>query len=146
MGYLDHYGEGEERREKRIKRIVISALILLIAGSVLYYVFKNYREERQVKRFYALLAAHDYTAAYRMWGCTETSPCRDYSFDRFMRDWGPESNNANPSAVKIVKSRSCGSGVIITARIGEHEEKLWVQRGDTIVGFSPWPACPASGR
>lgn len=146
MGYFDHYGHGEERREKFIKRGIVALIVLLIAGSVLYYLFKNFREERQVKRFYAQLAKKDYHEAYRMWGCTEETPCRDYSFDRFMEDWGPNSVNAKAAEVDIVRSRSCGSGVIITTKIGDHEEKLWVQRGDTVVGYSPWPACPASGR
>lgn len=146
MGYLDHYGEGQERREKLIKRTAISVLVLLIAGAVLFYLFKNFREERQVKRFYSLLAQKDYRGAYRLWGCTEANPCRDYPFDRFMGDWGPGSVNAKPAEAEIVRSRSCGSGVIVTTRTGDHEEKLWVQRGDLVVGFSPWPACPASGR
>ena len=146
MGYLDHYGKGEERREKLIRRSILAVVLLLIAGSILFYIFKNFREERQVKRFYHLLAGKQYAAAYRMWGCTETNPCRDYSFDRFMEDWGPNSANARASEVDVVRSRSCGSGVIITAKIGDHEERLWVERGQQIVGYSPWPACPASGR
>lgn len=145
MGYLDRYGEGEERREKIIKRTLLSLLILAIAGSVLYYLFKNYREERQVRRFYEMLARQDYSGAYQLWGCSKEEPCRDYSFERFMEDWGGGSLNSKPGEAEIVKSRSCGSGVIITTRMGEREEKLWVQRSTLVMGFSPWPACPASG-
>jgi hypothetical protein len=145
MGYLDRYGEGDERREKIVKRALISLLILVVAGSVLYYLFKNFREERQVRHFYDLLQRQDYASAYQLWGCSKEQPCRDYSFNQFVQDWGPESPNGKPHEAEIVRSRSCGSGVIITTRMGEHEEKLWVQRGSLVMGFSPWPACPASG-
>ena len=51
--------------------------------------FHNYREERQVKSFFGLLGAHDYKAAYALFGCTDAKPCRYYPFDKFMEDWGP---------------------------------------------------------
>ena len=50
-GYLDNYGAGEERREKRIKLLVITALAVVVTAGVLYFIFKNYRQERQVNRF-----------------------------------------------------------------------------------------------
>ncbi len=55
-GYLDHYGAGEERREKLIKRVVLTAVVVIIAAGVLFLIFKNYRQERQVNRFFDLLA------------------------------------------------------------------------------------------
>jgi hypothetical protein len=142
-GYLDQYGAGEERREKIIKRTALAVVVLLAAGGVLYLLFKNYREERQAREFFELLQKHDYQGAYRMWGCTEAKPCRDYPLAAFMKDWGPQSERADVSAYKIAKSRSCGSGVILTVDFGKsQEEKLWVQREDLTLGFSPWPGCP----
>jgi hypothetical protein len=76
-----------------------------------------------------------------MWGCTETRPCRDYPFPEFVRDWGPEAGKAEG---RVGKSRSCGSGVIITVRYpAKPEEKLWVERESLVIGYSPWPGCPA---
>ncbi len=142
-GYLDHYGAGEERREKTIKRLVLTALLLVIAAGVLYFVFKNYRQERQVDRFFDLLARQDYQGAYALWGCTATNPCRDYKFEAFMQDWGPHSEHADPKSFHITKTRSCGSGVIVTVDSNKHQEdKLWVQRDDLTIGFSPLPGCP----
>ena len=51
-GYLDQYGAGEERREKAIKTVAIAVVVLLVAGGVLYFLFKNYRQERQVGAFF----------------------------------------------------------------------------------------------
>jgi hypothetical protein len=34
--------------------------------------------------------------------------------------------------------------VILTVDVGNNqEEKLWVERDDLTIGFSPWPGCPA---
>jgi hypothetical protein len=140
-GYLDHYGAGEERREKAIRTLVIALVVLLVAGGSLYFVFKNYRQERQVKQFFELLAKQEYQPAYSLWGCSEAKPCRDYPFPEFYRDWGPQSGK---SGAQISKSRSCGSGVIVTVHYpGKPEEKLWVEREGLVIGFSPWPGCPA---
>lgn len=142
-GYLDGYGADDERREKRIKRTAVALVTILIASGVLYFVFKNFRQERQVKHLFELLQKHDYRAAYELWGCSEAKPCRDYPFSEFLKDWGPQSSRADVGSYKIAKSRSCGSGVILTVDFGKgQQEKLWVQRDDLTVGFSPWPGCP----
>ena len=142
-GYLDHYGAGEERREKMIKRVVVTAVLVVAVAGILYFVFKNYRQERQVKSFLGLLARQDYKAAYVMWGCTDANPCRDYPFSEFLKDWGPRSEHADAASFHITKTRSCGSGVIVTVDSSrKQEDKLWVQRGDLTIGFSPLPGCP----
>jgi hypothetical protein len=140
-GYLDQYGAGEERREKLIKTAVLAVVVLLVVGGVLFFVFKNWRQERQVKSFFDLLARQNYKAAYEMWGCTDRKPCRDYQMDEFLKDWGPPSGK---SGYSITKTRSCGSGVILTvAYPNRQEDKLWVERESLVIGFSPWPGCPA---
>jgi hypothetical protein len=143
-GYLDHYGAGEERRERIRKWIVLSLVAALIVGGTLYFIFKDYREERQVNRFFDLLARQNFQAAYGLFGCA--TPCRDYPFTEFMKDWGPQSPHADAKAFHVTKSRSCGSGVIVTvdSRNKGQEDKLWVQRDDLTIGFSPLPGCPPS--
>jgi hypothetical protein len=135
-GYLDHYGAGEEEREKLIKKLAAIVVVLLIAGGVLYYFFKNYREERLVKTFYELLVKQDYKPAYAMWGESTA-----YPFPEFMKDWGPQSGKATGS---VAKSRSCGSGVIVTVTYpGKPEDKLWVERKNMTIGFAPFEGlCP----
>ena len=141
--YLANYGAGEEQREKMIRRLIITAIVLLVVGGILYFFLKNFREEREARKFFELLEKHDYQTAYAMWGCTEAKPCRDYSFQNFMDDWGPKSPHKNPGSYHIKKSRSCGSGVILTVDFDSgQEDKLWVERGDLTIGFSPWPGCP----
>jgi len=83
---LDQYGAGDARREKIVKTLAISFLALVAAGGALFFIFHNYREEHQVKEFFNHLAAHDYKAAYALFGCTDTKPCRDYGSEKFMED------------------------------------------------------------
>jgi hypothetical protein len=143
-GYLDHYGEGHEKRAKRTKLIVAIALIVVLGGGGLYLGLRNFRQKAQVRQFIQLLQMHDYAGAYRLWGCTEVKPCRDYPFDKFMEDWGPKSANAQIASFSITKSRACGSGVIVTVNLGQNrEERFWVESSEMSIGYSPWSVCPA---
>jgi hypothetical protein len=143
-GYLDQYGAGEERRGKIIRNVVIAVVALVVIGGALYFNFHNYREERQVTEFMRLLAGKDYKAAYALFGCTDAKPCRYYPFDKFMEDWGPASGHSGFDNVRITRSRSCGSGVLLTVDYGSNrQEKLWVERGDKSIGFPPVQGCPA---
>jgi hypothetical protein len=142
-GYLDQYGAGEEQREKIIRNIVIALVALAVIGAVLMFVFHNYRQEQVARRFFQHLEQHDYQSAYELWVRTD-SDRKGYPFDAFMKDWGPQSAHANVSGYRIAKSRSCGTGVILTVDFPhDQQEKLWVERGALTIGFSPLPGCPA---
>ena len=141
-GYLDQYGAGEERRLKIIRNVVITAVALLIAGGALFFILHNYRQEQQVKRFFDLLARHDYQAAYELWVRTD-SDRKGYPMESFLRDWGPQGPHPDVSEFRIARSRSCGTGVILTINFPRsQQEKLWVERDNLTIGFSPLPGCP----
>jgi hypothetical protein len=136
-GYLDQYGTADARREKIIRTLVISAIVIAVVGGTLMFVFHNYRQEHQVKHFFELLASQKYPDAYSMF-----NPGPGYPMDSFKRDWAGDVGN-----FRIVKSRSCGSGVILTVRYGKDQQQqaLWVQRDDLSISFAPFPNCPANG-
>lgn len=141
-GYLDQYGAGEVRREKIVKKGLLALALIIVVGAPLFYLFHNFRQEGQVKTFLSLLAAKDYKSAYALWGCTDQTPCKGYAMDAFMDDWGPTKGDA--SQAHIAKSKSCGSGVIITVEFGSQEQKLWVERSSRVLGFAPFQGlCPA---
>lgn len=143
-GYLDRYGEGDEQRSRRNRRIIIVALLAILAGGGLYFGLRNFRQKSRVKEFVGLIQKRDYTGAYRLWGCTETQPCPDYPYNKFLEDWGPQSPNAQIPSFEITRSRSCGSGVIVTVELGNNrEERFWVEGREMTIGFSPWSVCPA---
>ena len=161
-GYLDQYGAGDERREKFRRRLLVAGIISIVALILWWFLFvwsksevvraesiarfvqvlRNHRQEAQVKQFLGLLAGQQYQAAYRLWGCSDAHPCRDYPFTSFLQDWGPQSQR-NAGTYAVARSRSCGSGVIVTVDSQRGaQENLWVQKADETIGFSPFPGCP----
>lgn len=140
-GYLDNFGAADAKRERTFKRFILAGVALVIAGIVGYFLFRNYKEESQVKAFVEALRGKRYQDAYRMFGCTEATPCRDYSFDRFQEDWGEKSKHKDPGTIQIAKVKSCTAGIIQTIRWDGEEILLWVNRADLTVGFAPWPIC-----
>jgi len=139
--FLAAYGEGEARRSKILWRSLAALAIVLFLSGVLYFTFRGHRHKKRVEIFLELLNKRDYQAAYQLWGCTPSKPCRDYSFDRFMEDWGPDSpRSIVPTRIKKIKY--CGHGVIavLDTKSGE-ETLLWVESRDMSIGFAPWPVC-----
>jgi hypothetical protein len=144
-GYLDQYGAGEEQRSKIVKLTIASLVGILALGGVLFWYFQNYPQEREVRQFFARLAAHDYRDAYKLWGCA--TPCRDYPEPEFMSDWGPQAV-PNPAAFHVLSAESCGSGVLIKAGPSQSQAKmLWVEHGADSLGFAPpgMEICPNRG-
>lgn len=140
-GYLENYGAGEERRERIWKRLALTALAVCVVGGAGWWFFRNWREESQVKSFLTLLSNKDYKGAYGLWGCTEATPCRDYPFNRFMEDWGPQSIAAAPGDVHREKVKSCEAGIIQVMRVKNEEVLLYVDRQSLVLSYAPWPVC-----
>ena len=145
--YLEAYGAAEQQRARVIGIVKISSIILgslLIAGLILYGIFRNHGEEQRAKTFLGLLDSHNYVAAYAMWGCSDAHPCPEYPFSKFQEDWGPHSAHANASVAHLGLSQSCGSGVLIRVDYAGSEEpvSLWVERDSGVISFAPWAECP----
>ena len=144
-GYLDEYGVRDARREKTVKWIVVSVLIVAVGAGLFWLFFRDWREDRQAKRFVQLLRQQDYRAAYELWGCSESHPCKDYPFPKFIDDWGPASGHADPRLEKTFRqgfTQSCTAGVIYNVGFSKGDPvSVWVDRKDKTVGFAPWPSC-----
>ncbi len=145
--YLEAYGANEAHRAHTVRRWKIGitiATVALIGAFILYESCKNYREESIVQTFLAHLRNGEYPDAYRMWGCTEATPCRDYAFPKFMEDWGPRSPNAKAqNAAAIGTVQSCGNGALIQVTYpGTAPVALFVNKETGDIGFSPWAECP----
>lgn len=157
-GYLDEYGAGDERRAKINRWLILSGALVLLVLFVWWFLYgwdkseivreshvarlvqklRNHHQEDEVRRFLDLVKSHRYEDAYRVW-----HPNSDYPYYKFLEDWGPQGSH-NVAAFDIVKSRSCGTGVIITVDfLKGGQEALWVQRKDQSFSFSPYPVCPS---
>ncbi|MDQ6666048.1 MAG: hypothetical protein M3Z23_16840 [Acidobacteriota bacterium] len=145
-GYLDQYGTGDERRETLVKRIVIFGILGIVIIGLAYYIFKNHAQERVAKDFLQRLRKQDYAGAYTMWGCSQAKPCDGYSYEKFLEDWGPKTTGADLAVLALNDSESCGKGVILTVDVNpSRQEKLWVEKDNPILSFSPVPVCPHKG-
>ena len=140
--YLQTYGVEDARRGRAIKAILLIAGVLFVLVVAGYFFFHNFPERQKVKRFLSEINAHDYKAAYAMWGCTDAHPCPQYAFNKFLEDWGPQSKHADIAAAKLAKTKSCDTGIIQFVEFpGNDEVQLWVERRDKVLGFAPWPVC-----
>jgi hypothetical protein len=142
-GYLDHYGAGEERRNRTIARLIIGTVAVVIVAAVSWYLFENHHQESQVKDFLAAIRRGDYPAAYRAWGCTSEKPCRTYSLEAMTEDWGPGKSAPDPAVLAITNEESCNNGVLFQLAVNrQRTETLWVDKSQDGVGFAPYPVCP----
>jgi hypothetical protein len=143
-GFLDNYGAGDERRARNIKIAVVSVIGLVVLSGFLYFFFRNHRQEQQARRFYQLLAARDYQAAYSMWVSSD-SERQGYPMATFMQDWGPPAVDVR--SYDILDAESCGNNVIVDADLGPlGNRKVWVNRKSLELGFPPYEQCPQQNR
>ena len=140
-GFLDNYGASDAKRERIIKSLLIAVLLVAAVSGALYFFLRDYQEKRVLAAFLADLNRKDFQSAYSRWGCSADKPCKDYGFEKFLKDWGPESTVAKAGSVSIFKSHSCDDTVIQIWMIGSEKINLLVNRKDQLVGFAPWPVC-----
>ena len=141
-GYLDNYGAGDAKRERIIKGILIAVLIAAVASGALYFFLRDFHEKRILSAFLDDLNRKDLNTAYTRWGCSVENPCKDYNFQKFTKDWGPDSAAVKSGSISVTKSRSCDDTVIQIWSLGGKEDvNLLVNRKDQVVGFAPWPVC-----
>ena len=137
--YLEGYGSRGRRREKAIRWLLISAVALLVGGTILYFVFRDYGVERKVTIFFDRLRAKDYQGAYALWGCTDKIPCPQYPFEEFMKDWGPQGAYAASDRAEVAGKKSCEGGIIEFVHVpNQPPVLLWVDRQTEALSFAPW--------
>src|SRR5690606_20109398 len=113
MGYLDQYAQGSQVFDKLVKAIAYSLLAAIIGYSVYWLFFRNWREERQVDSFLTALQEQRFEDGYEYWGCSVAEPCRDYLFNEFLDDWGPESPIGPVKTFQLGRSYTQPHGAII---------------------------------
>jgi hypothetical protein len=143
-GFLDSsYGVSDARRERRNKRIAVWLVGILVVGGILFFTFRSWRQERVVKQFLSLLKQQNYQDAYKLWGCTQETPCKYYPPERFNEDWGPAGQYKDIANAKIDTEDVCGSGVVFGVSIPKVEPiGLWVETSNNVLSYAPWVRCP----
>ncbi len=120
--------------QRRRRRLIAALAFLVMVAGYLSYEFWNYREERQVSRFFQALQRQDFQQAYRLW-----QPTSAYTFQDFQQDWGPSGHELSRpvSRFHITGSTARGSGVIVRVRVNDEEKSLWVEKRDQSLSFPP---------
>lgn len=145
--YLGNYGVKDARREKRFYRITGSVLGAVLLGTILWYYFRTWGEEQAIKQFFANLQSKNYKAAYAQFGCSDASPCRDYSFEKFLEDWGEKSEFGDPAEASLGLVEPCGNMVWIeVTRPNKPRIGLAVDPQTKTVGYAPSVRCPGVWR
>ena len=113
-------------------------LSVAVLGLTYYVFFRNWREERQAKRFFETLKAEQYAEAYSMWGCSVEEPCRYYPYDEFLEDWGPDAPYGKLVDYSLGRSYTQSNGVILRYSInGREGDPLWVELAPVKINFAP---------
>lgn len=109
--------DAQPLKPKGLLRRYLVLWILLGVGSVtiLFLLFRNYGEERAVRRFLTALQQGQYREAYQLW-----QPGPTYTFADFLDGWGEMGDYGKIREFEILGSRSHGSGtVIVVVRINK---------------------------
>ena len=100
-------------KNPNLKWIVLALVIVVVVGCALTYRFWDYPEEHTVANFLTTLEQGNYEKAYHLW-----RPSSFYSYNDFMRDWGPQGDYGKIREFDILGSKSKGSRtVLVTVRI-----------------------------
>ena len=139
MEYLADYGRADRRYEKIVTVAGYVLLTAVVLGCIYWLFFWNWREERRVGEFLISIEQQQYEQAYRMWGCSLETPCPNYSYDKFLEDWGPDSQLGKINSYDLGRSYDQQSGVIILVEVnGRRIPNLWVEKDSQVIGFSPY--------
>ncbi len=140
MGYLEDYSTVTGARRETIHKALLAALLIsIVGGGLLYFLFKNFFEERQVRQFLSRLQENHYAEAYEHWGCSVEEPCPNYTYEDFLEDWGLDSPLGKVKSFDLGRSTELETGVIVEIEInGKPQPELWVEKETKIVGFSPY--------
>jgi hypothetical protein len=147
VGILD--GDAGPPPSKLPRNLLIAAIVILAVTVPLYVFLRFHTEKTTARLFLSQVAAGDYQSAYRTW-----KPASSYSFEDFMRDWGPNGEYGPVKSYDLISasSPSRASGVIITVAVSAvspfpgagdpngrntKEVRLWVERRDQSISYAP---------
>ena len=124
------------RPPRQIGRYVLLALVAAIVVIGASYYFWDFPEEHSVTRFLETVQRGDYRAAYQLW-----QPSSSYSYDDFVRDWGPNGDYGKIREFEILRSTSASSQTVsVTVLINGVTPplKLLVDKSTKGLAYSPY--------
>lgn len=138
----------DARRERRRKLTALAVVLAVMALALAGYLGRNWRYERVVDKFFTRLEQKDYEGAYGIWmadGDWKQHPEKfaRYPYGQFYLDWGPSGEWGVVKSHKIegaARPQGGGSGVVVVVTVNERVEKarIWVEKSDMTLTFSPY--------
>jgi hypothetical protein len=112
------------------------ALVVALVALLTAYRLWDHSEERAVSAFLTTLEQGNYQQAYSLW-----QPSSSYSFDDFMRGWGPQGDYGKIREFRILSSKSRGQETVsVMVRINNVSPPLvlLVDRKTKGLAYSPF--------
>ena len=137
----------DPRRERRRRAIIAAVVVIIVVVGVLAYLYRNWPEERVVDHFFNALVNKDFENAYGIWVHDPNWKLHpqnypNYPFREFYNDWGPGGEWGIIKSYRIDGSANPkqGSGVVVVVTVNERKEpaRMWVEKNDKTLTFSPY--------
>ena len=144
MTLLDAQEFDAEKARKKKRRIILIVVVMLVLLSLGWW-FRYWPQEHIVGKFFDALQKQDFNTAYGIWmhdpeWKQHPAEHSKYPFNEFYRDWGPGGEWGLVNNFKIDGSDNPGSGVVVVVTVNQRAEKarLWVEKSDKTLTFSPY--------
>jgi hypothetical protein len=134
--------------ERKRRNRIISAIVLLVLLALLGWWFRYWPEERVADHFFDALQKQDYETAYGIWmhdpqWRQHTNLYQKYPYNEFYQDWGPGGEWGLIKSHKIYAAGAPpggGSGVVVDVTVNDRAQRarVWVERSDRTMSFSPY--------
>ena len=142
----------DERKERRKRAILLTALILLALIALGAWKgptwYSEWNSEQIVKQFFGALENKDLEKAYGIWVADPNwkqhpNQHSNYRFNEFQQDWGPSGEWGIINSFKVdgAATPPGGSGVVVVVTVNQRIGKkanLWVEKKDHSLTFSPF--------
>ena len=147
MGLLD--GDAGPIPSKLPRNLLLGAAAILFISLSSFLLLRFHTEKATARLFLSQVATGDFQGAYRTW-----KPASSYSYDDFLRDWGPNGEYGPVKSYDLISARSPSnaSGVVLTVAVSSvspfpsagdanshntKEIRLWVERRDQSISYAP---------
>ncbi len=136
----------DEARARRRRIWISSIIVAVLVIAFLLWWFRNWPEQHRVDLFFDAIQAQNYEQAYGIWmndpnWKQHQEKYKLYPFGEFYIDWGPggEWGLVKSHHVDGVASTG-GSGVVVVVTVNGRAEpaRVWVEKGDKTMHFSPY--------
>jgi len=146
----------DEARARRRRFLIMGLALLVMLIAIIWWRMRFWPEEQIVNHFFDALQQQDYKQAYGIWMHDANWQQHPQQYSRyplsdFMKDWGPGGEWGIIKSHRIDGAASphgysgtpfaVSSGVVVVVTVNDRiadKARLWVQKDDKTLGFSPY--------